>query len=303
MRELYCIIGPTVAGKTYISNQISECFPVEIISCDSRQIYKYMNIGTAKHDEYKLKIIKHHFIDIINPDEYYNAKMYSEAAENIINTIGIKDNLPLVVGGTGMYLNALIYGIFDIDIPDILREKLKEMKTIELYRELCNIDKITSLNIKSSDRYRIIRALEVKKHSGKSITEIRRESIPKYKVIYFYIIKNRKELYNDIDNRVDEMIKSGLIEEIKGLLKMGYNFNTPGMKTIGYKEFEDYFSGEKDITEVSEMIKKNTRHYAKRQFTWFNKQIKNGEHYIYNVSNVGYKTVVNEIIERIRKGK
>jgi len=303
MRELYCIIGPTVAGKTYISTQISEHFSVEIISCDSRQIYKYMNIGTAKPDDYKLKKTKHHFINIINPDEYYNAKMYSESAENIINTIRIKGNLPLVVGGTGMYLNALIYGVFDIDIPDILREKLREMKTIELYRELCNIDKITSLSIKPSDRYRIIRALEVKKHSGKSITEIRKESIPRYKAIYFYIIKDRKELYNDIDMRVDKMIKLGLIEEIRGLLGMGYNFNTPGMRTIGYKEFEDYFSGKKDITEISEIIKKNTRNYAKRQFTWFNKQIKKGEYYIYNVSDMEYKTVVNEIIERIRKGK
>ncbi len=302
MSELYCIVGPTAAGKTYISNKISEYFPVEIISCDSRQIYKFMNIGTAKPNRYELKITKHHFIDIINPCEYYNAKMYSETAKNIIDTIRIKGNLPLVVGGTGMYLNALIYGIFDMDIPNILREKLREMKTVELYRELCSIDKNSSLDIEPSDRHRIIRALEVKKHSGKSITEIRKENIPGYSVTYFYIIKNRKGLYRDIDRRVDEMIEAGLIDEIKGLLEMGYDFNSPGMRTVGYKEFEDYFSGNKDIAEISEMIKKNTRHYAKKQFTWFNKQIKKGEHYIYNVSDVEYKTVVNEIIERIRKG-
>ena len=303
MKKLFSIVGPTSVGKSFIAMELSKMLPIEIVSCDSRQIYKYMDIGTAKPSKEDLKAVKHHMIDVITPDKRYNAKRFSVDAGKIIELLYQRQKVPVVVGGTGMYLNALIYGLFDeIEIPDDLSKELRSTETGELFNRLKCLDTIAASRLNKNDRYRIIRALEVFIVTGRSIFELRKEHSPQYDAVYFYIIKDRGELYGNINERVETMIRAGLIEEIQWLLDNGYNFESPGLKTVGYKEFKDYFTGECTLDDVIKEIQKNTRNYAKRQFTWFNKQIKKGKHYIINISDIKYSDAVSLIFDVIKKG-
>jgi len=287
MKIYYSIVGPTGVGKSNISLELSEILPLEIISCDSRQIYRYMDIGTAKPSQKDLKRVKHHLIDIITPDKSYNAKQFSIDTESIANDIENRGKIPLIVGGTGMYLNAFVYGMFDnAFIPKDLRNELRGMSTEDLYNKLKHLDNLAAIKLHKNDRYRVIRALEVKITTGKSIYQLQEQNNPRFEMTYFYIIKDRGDLYKDIEKRVDNMIKRGLIDEINSLLNMGFNFDSYGLKTVGYKEFENYFKGTERIEDVINLIKKNSRNYAKRQFTWFNKQVKRGKHYIINLSEM-----------------
>lgn len=303
MKIYYSIVGPTGVGKSNISLELSEILPLEIISCDSRQIYRYMDIGTAKPSQKDLKRVKHHLIDIITPDKSYNAKQFSIDTESIANDIENRGKIPLIVGGTGMYLNAFVYGMFDnAFIPKDLRNELRGMSTEDLYNKLKHLDNLAAIKLHKNDRYRVIRALEVKITTGKSIYQLQEQNNPRFEMTYFYIIKDRGDLYNDIEKRVDNMIKRGLIDEINSLLNMGFNFDSYGLKTVGYKEFENYFKGTERIEDVINLIKKNSRNYAKRQFTWFNKQVKRGKHYIINLSETNIENTVSFISNIIKKG-
>jgi len=303
MKIYYSIVGPTGVGKSNISLELSEIIPLEIISCDSRQIYRYMDIGTAKPSQKDLKRVKHHLIDIITPDKSYNAKQFSIDTESIANDIENRGKIPLIVGGTGMYLNAFVYGMFDNTlIPKDLRNELREMSTEDLYNKLKLLDNLAAIKLHKNDRYRVIRALEVKITTGKSIYQLQEQNNPRFEMTYFYIIKDRGDLYKDIEKRVDNMIKRGLIDEINSLLNMGFNFDSYGLKTVGYKEFENYFKGTERIEDVINLIKKNSRNYAKRQFTWFNKQVKRGKHYIINLSEMNIENTVSFISNIIKKG-
>ncbi len=303
MKIYYSIVGPTGVGKSNISLELSEIIPLEIISCDSRQIYRYMDIGTAKPSQKDLKRVKHHLVDIITPDKSYNAKQFSIDTESIANDIENRGKIPLIVGGTGMYLNAFVYGMFDNAlIPKDLRNELREMSTEDLYNKLKLLDNLVAIKLHKNDRYRVIRALEVKITTGKSIYQLQEQNNPRFEMTYFYIIKDRGDLYKDIEKRVDNMIKRGLIDEINSLLNMGFNFDSYGLKTVGYKEFENYFKGTERIEDVINLIKKNSRNYAKRQFTWFNKQVKRGKHYIINLSETNIENTVSFISNIIKKG-
>jgi len=303
MKIYYSIVGPTGVGKSNISLELSEILPLEIISCDSRQIYRYMDIGTAKPSQKDLKRVKHHLIDIITPDKSYNAKQFSIDTESIANDIENRGKIPLIVGGTGMYLNAFVYGMFDnAFIPKDLRNELRGMSTEDLYNKLKHLDNLAAIKLHKNDRYRVIRALEVKITTGKSIYQLQEQNNPRFEMTYFYIIKDRGDLYKDIEKRVDNMIKRGLIDEINSLLNMGFNFDSYGLKTVGYKEFENYFKGTERIEDVINLIKKNSRNYAKRQFTWFNKQVKRGKHYIINLSEMNIENTVSFISNIIKKG-
>ena len=303
MKIYYSIVGPTGVGKSNISLELSEIIPLEIISCDSRQIYRYMDIGTAKPSQKDLKRVKHHLIDIITPDKSYNAKQFSIDTESIANDIENRGKIPLIVGGTGMYLNAFVYGMFDnAFIPKDLRNELRGMSTEDLYNKLKHLDNLAAIKLHKNDRYRVIRALEVKITTGKSIYQLQEQNNPRFEMTYFYIIKDRGDLYKDIEKRVDNMIKRGLIDEINSLLNMGFNFDSYGLKTVGYKEFENYFKGTERIEDVINLIKKNSRNYAKRQFTWFNKQVKRGKHYIINLSETNIENAVSFISNIIKKG-
>ncbi|NIA22624.1 MAG: tRNA (adenosine(37)-N6)-dimethylallyltransferase MiaA [Proteobacteria bacterium] len=303
MKNYYSIIGPTAVGKSDIAIKLSEILPIEIISCDSRQVYKYMNIGTAKPSKNNLNQVKHHLMDIITPDKRYNAKQFSVDAEKIANDIENRGKIPLIVGGTGMYLNAFVYGMFDNGvIPEDLIRELRELSCDKMYDKLEIIDPLAASKLHKNDRYRLIRALEVKITTGRSIYEFQEQKKPRFEMIYFYIIKDRGELYKNIEHRIDRMIGIGLINEVRSLLDMGYDFDSPGMKTVGYKEFDGYFEGIGKIEDIINSIKKNSRNYAKRQFTWFNKQVKKGQYYIIDLSETNIDEAVLFISNIIKKG-
>ncbi len=276
---LIIIQGPTAVGKSTLAYKLVQELNTEIISADSRQVYKYLDIGTAKPSKEIQSKIKHHLIDIVYPDEEYSAGDFVKDSEKLIYEIQKKDKLPLIVGGTGFYIKALTEGIFKApSIPKEIREKLiqtSEEKGSEfLYEYLKEKDPSSAERANPNDVHRIIRALEVYEATGKTITQLWQENPSdkkKYKTFNILISEDREILYKRINNRVDEMLKNGLLNEMKELLEKGYNENSPGMNTVGYKELFPYFEEIINLEECIREIKKNTRNYAKRQLTWYRK--------------------------------
>ena len=275
---LIFIIGPTAVGKTELSLLLAEKLKAEIVSADSRQIYKYMNIGTAKPTKDELSIIPHHFISILEPDEDYNAGKYSKEARDVIADIFARGKTPLVVGGSGLYVKSLIDGIFpapEID-PNMRKLVLDDLKThsIEyMYKKLLNIDPEYAAKISANDPQRITRALEVYLSSGKPFSKwhAKRTDKADFRPVMYGLTMDRETLYERINRRVDEMFKAGLIDEVEGLLKKGYNSDLNSLNTVGYKEVFQYLNDQLDYNEMVEKIKQNSRNYAKRQLTWFKK--------------------------------
>ena len=270
------IVGPTAIGKTYLSMLLAEKRPSEIISADSRQIYCYMDIGTAKVDKKSREKIPHHMIDICNPDEYFSAGMFSNMARKIIDDKVKKEKIPIVVGGSGFYIHALIDGIFDMQIHDNeirnqLRERARDEGLEALYLELQKYDPEYANKISANDKQRIFRSLEVYKATGLSFSEWHKQSANpagfKYKLIGLDM--DRRALYKRIEDRVEKMLNDGLVDEVKHLQQLGYNSDLNALKTVGYKEVFAYLNAEINFDTMVDLIKQNTRRYAKRQLTWF----------------------------------
>ena len=280
MKDLFILAGPTAVGKTEISINLAEKLNGEIISADSMQIYKYMNIGSAKISIKEMRGVPHHLVDIIEPSEEFSVAEFKKIAQSAIIDITNNNKLPMIVGGTGLYINSLIYNysFADTNKDDVYREyltKLADEKGKEYVHNLLKDIDVEAYNkLYPNDLKRVIRALEVYKVSGKSMSEFVQEQnifdIP-YNVHYFVLNMERKELYNRINRRVDIMIENNLIDEVIELKKMGYNADMQSMKGIGYKEILYYLNGEISLTEAIEMIKQGSRNYAKRQLTWFRK--------------------------------
>ncbi|MBI5206624.1 MAG: tRNA (adenosine(37)-N6)-dimethylallyltransferase MiaA [Candidatus Firestonebacteria bacterium] len=277
-KELLIILGPTASGKSKLALILAEKNSAEIISADSRQIYKFMDIGTAKPLKEDLQHISHHMIDIVTPDELYSAGEYKNEAEKIIQEIFERGKNVIITGGTGLYIRALIEGIFNSPRRDNkIQEELEKIALEKghgvLYNELKKVDPISAEKIHINDKYRIIRALEVFKQTGAPISRHKTKStMPiNYKYKIFGLNLRREKLYRRINERVDKMISSGLLDEIKKLKQMGYNKSSPGFEGIGYQELWDYLEGEQTLEKAIELIKQNTRKYAKRQITWFKK--------------------------------
>lgn len=273
------ICGPTASGKTELSIELAKKINGEIVSADSMQIYKDMDIGSAKISKQGMQGIKHYLIDIISPNKRYSVANYKQDAKNAIEKILNNGKIPIVVGGTGLYIDSLIYEIEykDIKINEEYRkklEKIKEKDGIEiLYKKALEIDPEAMKKISSNDYKRITRILEIYEATGKNKTQQEAESrlneIPyDYKV--FAIDYNREKLYERINKRVDIMIEKGLIEEVRKLLTK-YNEFPTAMQGLGYKEVKQYLDGELSKEEMIEKIKQESRRYAKRQFTWFRK--------------------------------
>ncbi|UCH66792.1 MAG: tRNA (adenosine(37)-N6)-dimethylallyltransferase MiaA [Ignavibacterium sp.] len=276
-QRVIVITGPTCSGKSYLSLKTALFLNTEIISADSRQVYKNLNIGTAKPSQHDLKEIKHHLINILNPDEVYNASSFSIDAERVITKLLSEEKTPIVSGGTGLYIKALIDGIAesadkDEEIREQLLEKKKHFGFEHLYEELKNIDPISASKILPQNWKRVIRALEVFYVTGKPIWEHHNSQKPKIDFDYFQVglLWNRNELYKNINDRVDDMIEDGLVKEVKEILNEGYDKSLNSLNTVGYKEIISYLNDEISFDRAIELIKRNTRHYAKRQMTWFN---------------------------------
>jgi tRNA dimethylallyltransferase len=284
--NLLILLGPTGVGKTNISIKLAQKIPdTEIISADSMQIYKYMDIGTAKPNKSILKTIKHHMIDIIEPSENFDVIQYSKLATDIISDVFKRGKIPILMGGSGLYISSIINPLFTGPATDIkYRESLEEEAKLHgkkyLYDKLSKIDPISALKIEPNDLRRIIRALEVYKSSGKTISYLHKKASTKNAKFKYHIIglkRDRKNLYQRINLRVDKMIKDGFIEEVKMLREMGYKEDLNSMQGLGYKQVNKHFNGVYSKEEAINLIKIETRHYAKRQMTWFNNKIKNIE--------------------------
>lgn len=276
---VYVIGGPTASGKSKLAVELAKKVNGEIISADSMQIYKEMNIGTAKVNKEEMQGVQHYLVDFVSPDERYSVSNFKKDAEKAIEEILEKGKTPIVVGGTGLYIDSLIYGIeFQNEEVDLeYREKLNKIadeKGLEsLYKKAQEVDPEAMKKISINDRKRIIRVLEIYHKTGKTKTEQElqsRKNEVKYEYKVFAITMDREKLYERIEKRVDFMIEQGLIEEVKQILEKYHTFPT-AMQGLGYKEVVEYLEGSCTKEEMIEKIKKETRHYAKRQLTWFRK--------------------------------
>ena len=278
-QKVIVICGPTASGKTKLSIEIAKKINGEIVSADSMQIYKDMTIGTAKPTPEEMQGIKHYLIDFVSPNQRYSVADYNKDALKAIEKIIKKGKTPIVIGGTGLYVNSLIYGIeyFDIEVDLEYREKLEEIAKLEgiekLYDMAKEIDPEAIKNISKNDQKRICRILEIYHATGKNKTEQEKESRkngPKYQYLLYGITMDREKLYDRINKRVDIMINDGLIEEVQNVVKKYDEFPT-AMQGLGYKEVVEYLNGITTKEEMIEKIKMETRRYAKRQLTWFKK--------------------------------
>jgi len=277
--KVIVICGPTASGKTALSIELAKKIDGEIISCDSMQIYKDMNIGTAKVTEEEMQGIQHYLIDFVSPDVRYSVANYKNDAEKAIETIIDKGKIPIIVGGTGLYLDSLIYGIeypeikFDEKYREKLENEIEENGLEYLYNKAKEIDEQAMQKISPNDKKRIIRVLEIYHATGKNKTEQEIESRKKevkYDYKIFAINMDREKLYERINIRVDKMIENGLIEEVEDLQKK-YNHFPTAMQGLGYKEVVEYLQNQITRDEMIEKIKQESRRYAKRQLTWFRK--------------------------------
>jgi tRNA dimethylallyltransferase len=275
-KRVLILTGPTGVGKTDVAILIAKALDTEIISADSMQIYKGMDIGTAKPTKEQLSQVKHHMIDIIEPSESYSVGRYIKEVKPIIERLHSLQKVPLVVGGTGLYIKAMTRGLFEA--PEANPELRKQLKEIEernpgtLYAELQRLDPQKAKEVSPTDLRRIIRALEVIMTAERPMSSLQREltSPLPYQFYKIGLTRDRKELYRIIEKRVEEMFNRGLVEEVERLLKK--NPTEVALQAIGYKEVIAYLRGETELEETIRVIKKATKRYAKRQFTWFRKE-------------------------------
>ena len=278
--KVIVIAGPTASGKTKLSIELAKTIDGEIISSDSMQIYKGMDIGTAKVTKEEAEGIKHYLIDVVDPDVRYTVSDFKNAAEEAIEEILSKGKVPIVVGGTGLYIDSLIYGIeyTDMQFDEDFRNKLMLQAETEdglkqLYDRAYEIDSKAMEKISSNDKKRIIRIIEIYNATGKTKTELEIESRKngvKYDYHVFVVNINRDKLYERINQRVDKMIEAGLIDEVKNIYNQYDSFPT-AMQGLGYKEVVEYLQDKISKEEMIDKIQKESRHYAKRQLTWFRK--------------------------------
>ncbi|CCQ93090.1 tRNA isopentenylpyrophosphate transferase [[Clostridium] ultunense Esp] len=277
-KDLLALVGPTAVGKTALSIDLAKKINGEIISSDSMQIYKYMDIGTAKIRKEEMEDIPHYLIDIVYPDEEFTVADYKYNAEKYINEINNAGKMPIIVGGTGLYLNSLVYELkfTRVEPNEKFRKKYNEIADIHgnqyLFEKLCKVDEISAKRINPNDRKRIIRALEIYYETGKPMSYYNkdfRKEVDKYNLAMIGLTMDRTTLYSRINKRVDMMIIEGLVEEVNKLLAMGYNKELVSMQGIGYKEIIWYLEGNLSLNEAIEILKRNTRRFAKRQLTWF----------------------------------
>lgn len=271
-KKVIVICGPTASGKTSLGIQIANLVNGEIISADSMQIYKDMDIGSAKPTIEERAQAVHHLVDFVDPDRRYSVADFKKDAESKIKEILEKNKVPIIVGGTGLYVNSLIYNIHYNEVETDLeyRKMLENIDVKDLYKMAEGIDSEALKKIASTDRKRISRILEIYHSTGKTKTELEKESRhePEYDYKIFVLNMDRQKLYDRINLRVDLMIKDGLVDEVKRMLEKYSEFPT-AMQGLGYKEIVDYLNGNCSLDEAIEKIKLETRRYAKRQLTWF----------------------------------
>ncbi|HPM05016.1 MAG TPA: tRNA (adenosine(37)-N6)-dimethylallyltransferase MiaA [Candidatus Cloacimonas sp.] len=278
MINVITIEGPTASGKSALALALAENLGSQIISADSRQVYRYLNIGTAKPNLEEQRRVRHHLIDIIDPSQSYNAGAFTKDARIIIENLNQKGIVPIVCGGTGLYIRALLQGLFELPEQDpalreYLQNRLKTEGLNSLFAELQQLDPDFAMKISPNDPQRILRGLEVALGTGIPLSEHWRRQNRATRLTAFRILIDplRAWLYKRIDQRMRLMIENGLLDEITELLKMGYDFHSPGLNSLGYKEFIPAFENRASLQDCTDLAAQHHRNYSKRQVTWYRK--------------------------------
>lgn len=273
---LIIITGPTGSGKTGIVLKLARSYPIEIVSADSMQVYRHMDIATAKPSSAEKAMLPHHLIDVVNPDEEFNAEMFSSRASEKITDIMSRKSIPIVVGGTGLYIKALVYGLApapprSAELRDYFRGLIGRKGSLHLWQILERSDPENADKINKNDTLRIVRSLEILFLTGKKPSSVYREhgfAEARYHARTLCLMPEREKLYADIDARVVHMVESGLIDETKKLLDMGFSTHVRSMQTLAYKHIVDYLEEKIGLESAIARIQRDTRNYAKRQVTW-----------------------------------
>jgi tRNA dimethylallyltransferase len=275
MNPLVAIVGPTATGKSALAFKLAHEFDGEIVSADSRLVYRYMDIGTAKPGREELLAVPHHLVDINNPDQDFSLARYQQLAYQAIEDIQRRGRLPLLVGGSGLYVWAVLEGwaIPEVKPDPELRQRLEEKATEggadELYQQLIDVDPAAAQSIDPRNVRRVIRALEVTKKAGTPFSQLQGKKAPSFKTLIIGLTAERAELYRRIDLRVDDMIERGLVDEVRELLDTGYGPELPAMSGIGYKQIVIYLRGELTLEQAVHQIKTGTHRLVRRQYNWF----------------------------------
>jgi tRNA dimethylallyltransferase len=275
MQRIIAIVGPTGIGKTRMALHLASIFQGEIVSADSRQVYRYMDIGTAKPTPQELKSVPHHLIDIVNPDDDFTLATYQELANQAIADIHRRGKLPFLVGGTGLYVKAVLEGW---QIPRVspdknfrynIAERVNENSVDELYQELVIANPDAAAKIDRRNVRRVIRALEVHAKAGQAFSRLERKIPPPFTPLIIGLNAARSSLYNIVDRRVDTMIERGFVHEVENLLQMGYDFNLPSMSGIGYRQIGQFLRNEITLEAAVQKIKTETHRFIRHQYAWF----------------------------------
>jgi tRNA dimethylallyltransferase len=274
-RPLIAIVGPTAAGKTALAMELAGVWPVEVVSADSRQVYRHMDIGTAKPSEDEQQRVRHHLVDVVNPDEPFTLAQYQQLAYKAIDDIHARGRLPLLVGGTGLYVKAVLEGLHIPAVgPD---ERLRQQFYAEaeaqgyaaLHQRLRGLDPVAAERIDARNVRRVVRALEVCYRLGRPMSSVQRADPPPYRMLRLGLTVPRDLLYRRIDQRVERMLATGLVAEVRSLVELGYSYRAPAMSGLGYRQVGMYLRGEVTLEEATALIKHHTRRFVRQQANWF----------------------------------
>ncbi|MBT9162992.1 MAG: tRNA dimethylallyltransferase [Dehalococcoidia bacterium] len=275
MKSLLAIVGPTAVGKSELALGLGREFDAEIVSADSRQVYRHLDIGTAKLTPQERGLVPHHLIDIIDPDEDFTLATYKDLAYATIDDIQRRGKLPLLVGGSGLYVRAVLEGWSipqvppDVQLRQELEAKAEATGGDTLFQELRELDPEAAGEIDPRNLRRLIRALEVCRSTGRRFSELRKRAPPDFDTLIIGLTVERAELYRRIDSRVDRMIEQGFVEEVRGLVDRGYSLDLPSMSSVGYREIGCFLDREMDLPRAIQRIKYETHRFARHQYAWF----------------------------------
>jgi tRNA dimethylallyltransferase len=279
-KPVVVIVGPTAVGKSRIAVEVAKTFETEVLTADSRQVYRGMDVGTDKPASEERQAVPHRLIDLVDPDESFNAGLYRRQAIDEIERLYRDCRLPLVVGGTGLYVRTLLKGLCDAPqadpiVREALRQEAEDQGSDRLYARLVDVDPVLAARLHPRDESKVIRALEVYQLSGRRMSEFQQEhgfAERPFATLMIGLNRNRDTLYRRIEGRIDWQLAHGLIEETKRLLAQGYQRNSAAMKGLGYRQVAEHLAGEYDASEMVRRFKRDTRHFSKRQMTWFRKE-------------------------------
>jgi tRNA dimethylallyltransferase len=307
MKRLVAIVGPTGIGKSRLALYLAGIFQGEIISADSRQVYRNMDIGTAKPTPQEMKSVPHHLIDIVNPNENFSLATYQELANQAIEDIHRRGKLPFLVGGTGLYIKAVLEGWQiprvspDAEFRYNVEKKVNERNIDEIYQELVIADPDAAAKIDRRNVRRVIRALEVHAKAGQAFSRLGRKIPPAFTPYIIGLTAARSALYHIVDQRVDKMVERGLIQEVENLLKMGYDFSLPSMSGIGYRQIGQYLRGELTLEAAIQKIKTETHRFIRHQYAWF--RLKDENIHWYDIENLPASDIEKGIREFLAEDK